>query len=86
MPKPKFVACSVAGNETREVSHTEGASTEASKNKVAIHEECPISVEKVSEQIRYLDEQRQCSNWTEVKTEDSTWSSETASFELRYSM
>ena len=31
MPKPKFVACSVVGNETREVSHTERALIEASK-------------------------------------------------------
>ena len=58
------------------MSQSEGASIEQSNNKVTIHEECPISVEEILEQIRYLDEPRQCSNWTENNTEDSTWSSE----------
>ena len=47
MPKPNFVVCSVVGSETTEVSNTERASTEESRNKVAIHEEHPISVEKI---------------------------------------
>ena len=73
MPKRKFVACSVVVKETRDVSQTDRASTEEPKNKVegAIHEECPNSVEKVSEQIRYLHEPRQCLDWSEGKTEES---------------
>ena len=80
MPKPKFVARSVVGKQTRKVPDTERASTEESKNKVALHEEYPISVGKISEQIGSLDEPRQCSNCTEDKTEDSILSSEIAKY------
>ena len=53
-PKPKFVAASVEDKETREVSQTQRASTDEPKNRVAMHEDCPISIGKVPEQIRNL--------------------------------
>ena len=71
MPKPKFVACSTLGNDITEVSQTAKASIVLKEYNVAIQEECPISVENVSEQIRYLDEPRQCSNCSVDKTDDS---------------
>ena len=51
IPKPKFLTCSVDGKRTTELSQTERASIEESKNKVASvfrHAQCPISVEKNS--------------------------------------
>ena len=71
IPKPKFVACSILGNDITDVSQTAKASIVLKKYKVAIQEECPISVGKVSKQIRYLDEPRQCSNCSADKTDDS---------------
>ena len=79
-PEPEFVACSVVGGETREASYTENAPSEESKNELAVHDECPIPVGKVSEPIRYLDKTRQRSNCTELKTEGSIWSPEVAKY------
>ena len=80
-----FVACSVVGNETRKVSHTERVSTAESENKLAIHEGCPISVGKFSGQIRYLDELKDCSNCTEDHVESSIWSLEKFRYEASIS-
>ena len=46
--KAKSVVCSVFVKETWEVSKAETASKEESKNKVAMHKECPFLSEGAS--------------------------------------
>ena len=80
MPKAKSLAFSAVGIETKEVSHTARASTEESKNKVAIHEEYPFPVRKILQQIQNLEEPGQSSNCTEDESQHSIWSSETTKY------
>ena len=52
MPKPKFVACSVICNATREVSHTQRASAEVSKSKEDQMKNVPVQSKNFREQFR----------------------------------
>ena len=80
IPKPRFVACSILGKVIAVVSQTAKASMGLKKYNVAMHEGCPICVGKASEQIRYFDEPRQCSNCSSDKTDDSSLFSERAKY------
>ena len=53
IPKPEIIAGSILGKDITQVSQTAKAS-KLKKNKV-MQKECPFSVGKVSEQIRYSD-------------------------------
>ena len=76
IPKPKFVACSILGKVLAVVSQRAKASIGLKKYSVAMQEGCPICVGKASEQIRYFNEPRQCSNCSSDKSDDSSLFSE----------
>ena len=78
MSNRKFVAFSIPGRGIAIVSQTAKASIGPKKISVAMNEGCPFCVAKASEQIRFFDEPRQCSNSSRDKTNDSSFFSERA--------